>query len=128
MLRYSKVHGVYNGRVISNDISNFPQSILDDLKSSAMIMNLQSLDVLKEYCYRSFFSKNFRHIEEECTASFFKASFSAGKRKCLTRKTCTKYIKVIRNVTFRRIFGYISKRHFTIIGKICLLCLFVPFG
>ena len=45
----------------------------------------------------------------------------------MAREACTKDIKVVRYKSLCIFRSYITERNFTIIGKICFLCLCVPF-
>ncbi len=98
MLWNSEVHRIYNFRFRHN-ISNFIEGIQNGFKSFSFVVNNKSFHVFKKKCLWLFPAKNFSHIKEKSASGFLKAKAFTCKRKRLTRKSCTKNIKVIRDKT-----------------------------
>ena len=71
--------------------------------------------------------KNGSNFKEHRTTHILKTFHLSHNGKRLTRETCQQQIEMFWNVFFRRFFCDIAKRHFTKIGKISLLCEFIPF-
>ena len=96
MLRNSKIHCIYNFWLRHN-ISDFIKGVQNGFKSFSFVVNNKSFHVFKKKCLWLLPSKNFSHVKEKSTSSFFKAKTFTCKRKRLTRKSCTKNIKVVRD-------------------------------
>ena len=90
-------------------------------------MTYQSFYIFEEKGFRSLSSNNFCHIKKQCTSGFLKAKSFTCQRECLTRKSGTQYIEIIRNLLFGSLFGYITERYFAKVDDICFLSLRIPF-
>lgn len=126
MLRNAEIHSIdYLG--VWHNITNLVKSIQNRLQSASFVMNHQTFHILKKESLWLFPAKNFSNIEKQSSSCFFETAPFASKRKCLTRKTSTKNIKIVWNEIFSSFKSNITKRNFPVIGKICFLRLSIPF-
>ena len=121
---------------IMNRIPQLIKSATNYLKSIAFIVRYKVFHIFKEKSFRSVPAYYVCHIKEQSPLRFVLEACLTAKallfrytsyRKWLTGETCAKYIKLFRNIAFRQVFCYISKRHLTKISKISFLCILVPF-